>query len=85
MYKQFNPDTKLFGNALGSLIHNKKYFSLGNIECYGNIDKQYMSKIDFFESKSIPSLRYDLHFFNTLTNLLKNVNETIYNKIFNAK
>ena len=82
IYKQFNPDTKLFGNTLGSLIQNKKYFSLGKIECYGNIDKQYLAKIDFFESKSIPSLRYDSHFFTKLSDLLKNVNEALYNKIF---
>ena len=80
MYKQFNPDTKLFGNSLGALIHNKKYFSLGNIECYGNIDKQYMFKIDFFESKSIPSLRYDPNFKTTLLSLLKTLNTEAYNR-----
>lgn len=75
-YRKFNPDTKLFGNVIGEKMDKEKTFILQSIECYGNKDKQLNEKLDFFESKSVPTLRYSPNFKNTLETLLRTLNST---------
>lgn len=78
--KNFNPDVKLFGNKLGFLIKDKTQFTLNNIKCDWNREKQIEEKLNFFESKSVPSLRYDPNFENTFETLLNTLDTNLYDR-----
>ena len=59
IYKFLNPDIRLFGNKLGELIKNEKFFALHYIKCDGKPNKLTPEKMDFFESRPLYNLKYD--------------------------